>query len=132
MAALFYDDEFDALTQTISNSRRGFKEAAAFLFPHLKPESAYARLKACLNSERDERLTVGQVIALCRFCESYDVLMFMADELSHARPVPITRDDERARLQREFVESTRVQQHILERLERLAEVPGMASVRAVK
>ena len=35
MAALFYEDEFDALTRTISNSRRGFKEVASFLFPHL-------------------------------------------------------------------------------------------------
>lgn len=128
MAALFYEDEFDALSRTISNSRRGFKEVASFLFPHLKLESAYARLKACLNSERDERLTLGQVVALCRFCESYDVLMFMADELSHARPVPVTRDDERVRLQREFVEATRVQQGIIDRLERLNEAPALKAV----
>lgn len=132
MTRLFYEDEFDALRAAIAASGKSMKEVAGHLFNHMKPESAYARLAACLNEEKDQRLTLGQVVALCRFCESYDVLMFMADELSHARPAPVTRDDERVRLQREFVESTRVQQQILDRLERLADVPGMASVRAVR
>ncbi|XLV72591.1 hypothetical protein ACKZDW_08045 [Ralstonia syzygii subsp. celebesensis] len=49
---LFYEDEYEALNLMVSNSQKSAKELAAYLFPHLKPESAYARLKACLNPEK--------------------------------------------------------------------------------
>lgn len=121
MAKLFYDDECDALAQTIANSEKTFKECAALLFPHLKHESQYARLKNCLNpAKEDERLSFGQIILLCRFCDSYDALHFMADELDHERPARRAPEDEKAALQRAFVESVQQQRKILERLERVA------------
>lgn len=118
---LFYDDEYDALAQTISNSEREFKQVAAYLFPHLKAESQYARLKACLNPEKDERLTFGQIVAMCRFCERYDALFFMADELDHERPAQKKPGDEMAVLQREFIASVQHQKQIADRIERLTE-----------
>ncbi len=108
MAKLFYDDEFDALAQTISNSEREFKQVAAFLFPHLKAESQYARLKNCLNPKTDERLTLGQIVAMCRFCDRYDALYFMCDELHHGRPDPIEPEDELAKLQREYIQAVKL------------------------
>ena len=102
---LFYDDEFDALQRTIADSERSFKECASFLRPDLKPESAYAWLKACVNPSGDQSLKFGQVISLARFCKRYDMLFFMADELHHARPEVLDPEDERARIQREFAEA---------------------------
>jgi len=64
---MWFDDEFEALNLMISNSKR----LAGFLFPHLKPDSAYARLKSCLSHDKDERLTFGQIIAAMKFCECY-------------------------------------------------------------
>lgn len=116
---LFYDDEFDALAQTISNSDREFKTVAMFLFPHLGDRSAYARLKNCLNPERDERLSLGQVIAMCKFCGSFDAMHFMTDELSHARTLPVTKEDELARLLREYLEAQKVTQKLAPQIERL-------------
>jgi hypothetical protein len=49
---LFYEDEYEALQLMISGSDKTHKEVATYLFPHMKAESAYARLKACLNAER--------------------------------------------------------------------------------
>lgn len=95
---LFYEDEFEALQMMISGSDKSVKEVAGFLFPHLKPESAYARLKACLNPERDERLTLGQIIAAMVFCKRYDPLMFACDETLHARPDRKAPEDEELRL----------------------------------
>lgn len=95
---LFYEDEFEALQMMISGSDKSVKEVAGFLFPHLKPESAYARLKACLNPERDERLTLGQIIAAMVFCKRYDPLMFACDETLHARPERKAPEDEEVRL----------------------------------
>lgn len=105
MSKLFYDDENDAVAQMIANSPRTFKECAAFLFPHLKPESQYARLKNCVRSDKpDEKLSFGQIIALGKYCEAYDALYFMADELEHDRPVKRAPEDELTKLLREYLD----------------------------
>ncbi len=120
MSKLFYDDSADALAQTITNSEKTFKECAQFLFPHLKPESAYARLKNCLNPERkDENLSFEQIIALCDFCKSYDALNFMCDELNHERPKEKNPADEAAELQREFIKAAKLLDNITARQEQL-------------
>lgn len=95
---LFFEDEYEALNLMISNSGKTVKELAVFLFPHLKMDSAYARLKACLNAEKDERLTFGQIIAAMKFCERYEPLMYACDETLHARPDRRAPKDEEVRL----------------------------------
>lgn len=95
---LFYEDEFEALALMISNSERSIKEVAMYLFPHLKPESAYARLKACLNPEKDERLTFGQIVAAMNFCNRFDPLYFACDDTMHSRPDRKAPEDEQVRL----------------------------------
>lgn len=83
---LFYDDEFDAISTAIGNSGKPFKLVAAAMFPDMKPDSAYARLKDCCSPTGSQHLTFGQVIRLMRFCEAYDPLMYACDETLHARP----------------------------------------------
>lgn len=83
---LFYEDEHEALQLMVSNSGKTIKEVASFLWPDMKPESAYAKLKTCLNPKGDESLRFGQVIALMRFCNSYEPLQYACDETMHARP----------------------------------------------
>jgi hypothetical protein len=95
---LFYEDEYEALNLMVSNSQKTAKELAVYLFPHLKLDSAYARLKACLNPEKDERLTFGQIIAAMKFCECYDPLMYACDETLHARPDRKAPKDEEVKL----------------------------------
>ena len=97
-AKLFYEDEFEALALMISNSTKTTKEVAQYLFPHLKPDSAYSRLKACLNPEKDERLTFGQIVAAMNFCGCYDPLMYACDETLHARPDRKAPGDEEVRV----------------------------------
>lgn len=126
---LFYDDEFDALAQTISNSEKTLKECAHYLRPDLKPDSAYAWLKECLNPKGDTRLKFGQIISLCRFCERFDALFYMADECQHERPTRKNPEDELAALQRTYIESVQLQRRIADRLEKLTQAP-LASVKA--
>lgn len=95
---LFFEDEYEALNLMVSNSAKGPKELAVYLFPHLKMDSAYARLKSCLNPEKDERLTFGQIIAAMKFCERYEPLMHACDETLHARPDRRAPKDEEVRL----------------------------------
>lgn len=97
-AKLFFEDEYEALNLMISNSGKSAKEVAGFLFPHMKPDSAYARLKACLNPDKDERLTFGQIVAAMNFCGCYEPLMYACDETLHARPDRKAPEDEQVRL----------------------------------
>ncbi|MEI1276616.1 MULTISPECIES: hypothetical protein [Pseudomonadota] len=83
---LFYEDEFESFQLMVSNSGKPFKEVALHLWPHMKPESAYAKLKACLNPKGDENFKFGQVLALMKFCNCYDPLYYICDETLHARP----------------------------------------------
>ncbi|WP_175785530.1 hypothetical protein [Burkholderia ambifaria] len=83
---LFYEDEFEALQLMVSNSGKTIKEIACHLWPDMRPESAYAKLKACLNPKGDENFKFSQVIALMRFCNCYDPLYYICDETLHARP----------------------------------------------
>lgn len=98
MTTPLYEDEYDALAQMVANSSKSAKELAVFLFPHLKLDSAYARLKACMNPEKDERLTFGQILAAMRFCGRYDPLMYACDETLHARPDRKAPEDHAVRL----------------------------------
>jgi len=125
---LFYDDEFDALQQTIACSERSFKECATFLRPDLKPDSAYAWLKACTNPNGDQHLRFGQVISLARFCKRSEALFFMADELLHERPGALNPEDEKARIQREFAEAVAK----LEELVDQGRTAGIYPLRAAK
>lgn len=83
---LFFEDEHEALQLMVSGSGKSIKEVANFLWPDMKPESAYAKLKACLNPKGDEQFKFGQVIALMKYCNSYEPLEYMCDETMHARP----------------------------------------------
>lgn len=95
---LFYDDEFDAIASAIGASGKPFKLVAAHLFPDMKPESAYARLKDCCSPTGTQRLTFGQVVRLMSFCEAYDPLLHACDETLHARPDRKAPEDELVKL----------------------------------
>jgi hypothetical protein len=98
LVKLFYDDEFDAIQTAIGDSGKPFKDVAQFMFPDMKAESAYARLKACCSTTGDQRLTFGQVIRLMVFCEAYDPLLHACDETLHARPDRKAPEDEAIKL----------------------------------
>ena len=91
---LFYDDEFDAIATAIGNSGKPFKLVAAHMFPDMKPESGYARLKECCSQTGTQRLSFGQVVRLMQFCEAYDPLLYACDETLHARPDRKAPEDE--------------------------------------
>lgn len=125
---LFYDDEFEALNMMISSSEKTSKELAVFLFPHLKPESAYARLKSCLNPEKDERLTFGQIIAAMRFCNRFDPIYFACDETLHGRPEIKAPEDEEAKLAMVISEAANVMDRALKKLDAMQTRSKMARV----
>lgn len=116
---LFFEDEYEALALMISNSDKTVSELAYFLFPDKKPETAYARLKACLNPEKDERLTFGQIIAAMKFCECYEPLMYACDETLHARPDRKAAADEEVRIVEAINSAADIMDRAMRKLENL-------------
>lgn len=116
---LFYDDEIEALQQMVANSGRTTKEVASFLFPDMSPDSAYAKLKACLSNTGDQRLRFGQVVAAMRFCGQYDPLYHACDETLHARPPRVSPQDEQVRLVDAVNGAAQTLQNCIAQLERL-------------
>lgn len=116
---LFYEDEFEALNLMVSHSTKTPQQLAGFLFPHMKPASGYARLKACLNPEGDQRLTFGQILAAMKFCECYDPLMFACDETMHARPDRKAPQDEEIKIVEAMNNAAEVMNRAMRQLENL-------------
>jgi hypothetical protein len=82
---LFYDDEHHALRAVIEGAH-GYKKTALHLWPDMRAESAYAKLKHAVNGTNGESLRFGQVLEVCRYNDRYDALYHACDELGHNRP----------------------------------------------
>jgi hypothetical protein len=125
---LFYDDEFDAITQAINNSGKTWKQVASHIFPDMKPDSAYARLKVCASPTGDQRLTFGQVLRLMTFCEAYDPLMHACDETLHARPDRKAPEDEFVKLAEVIGGAAHTMERAMKAIEHLKARGGIRAV----
>lgn len=115
---LFYDDWKDALRACIQDSGKEWKQVAHHLWPSMKMDSAYAKLKACLKDGGDEKLDVGEAMELMRFCGEFDLLYHLADELSHDRPAARAPLDKHAELQREYIKAVEQMKKLTEQMAR--------------
>lgn len=127
MSRLFYEDEFDALTTMVGESGKTMKECAAFLYPDMKPESAYSKLKDQLNHKGSEQLKFRQVVALAKFCEQYDPLLYFCDETMHARPDRKAPADEKVKLVEAIHGAADVMNKAMRQLERLDQAMNLKS-----
>ena len=99
---LFYEDEYAAYRSVIEASGKSYKEVAHALWPAMKPESAYAKLKKCVTEGAGEHFYLFEVIALQRICGRDDVVAYLCDETDHDRPAKRAPADRQAELMREF------------------------------
>lgn len=97
----FHASAEDATQAAIHKSGKPMKALAADLWPSLKMDTAYSRLRGCLNAERPEKLTADEHLTLARLCGQFDFLHYCAQECQHSRPEPVTPDDELAVLLRQ-------------------------------
>lgn len=85
-----YRDTYDALQRLVPRSEHG--ECALYLIKvglwpgTLSPESARARMSACLNPAKPEALKPQEVLALMEYKRRYDPIYYMCDRLGLSRP----------------------------------------------
>lgn len=112
----------------------GPKAVAAELWPskfRAHPESAARYVSQCLDPARREKLSLDELewlLAAGREAEEHGAMYYLARRCHYAQPEPITPDDERAQLQREFIAAVESQQQIADRLAAL--VDNVAQMRS--
>lgn len=129
---LFYDSFLEALRDDV-NACGGPKEVGCWFWPEKSLETARNSVNDRLNIERRDRFTNDQerlIIRKARERRGFSAaIAFLCDDTGFERPRPKEPEDERARLQREFVDSVRRLDAISEQLGRVGE---QQQVRVVK
>lgn len=113
----------DALIECVKTCG-GSKVVGLALWPAKGVEAAQRQLLACLNSERNEKLGPDELLHVLRMARErgcHAGVAFIAASLGYAEPVPIEPEDERAKLQREFIEASKHMARLADRIERVSQ-----------
>jgi hypothetical protein len=119
--ALFYESLNDALDAVVK-ACGGAKAVACKMWPEKTPDAAHRLLLACLNESRVEKLSPEHVLMLLRMGRErncHAAINFLCRESGYGDPLPVDPEDEKARLQREFIEAQRAMQSLATRMEKI-------------
>ncbi len=119
--ALFHESMNDALREVVQ-ALGGNKAVGMKMRPEKGADVAGRWVSDCLNASRDERFDPDQVLWLLRAGREigcHAAANYLMRESGYADPTPIEPEDERARLQREFIAAAHAVSGIGERLSRL-------------
>jgi hypothetical protein len=119
---LFYETYEDAIRDTVT-ALGGFKRVGALLWPAMPADDAGRKLSACLNTDKREKLDLGE-LRLIR-CEArkagvHILAHYEARDAGYSEPLPLNPEDEAAQLQREFIASVKALESIQARLARVS------------
>lgn len=112
----------DALISCVK-AAGGSKVVGPKLWPDKAPDTAQRALLDCLNPDRAAHLTPDQLVFVFRLARDagcHDGMDAMCSALSYAPTLPVEPEDERAALQRQFIESTATLTRLAMRIEALA------------
>ena len=100
----------------------GPKKLASELWPEKPISDAHRLLLHCLDPERNEKLSAGQIALIIqrgREHSCHTAMTYLAQSAGYAEPQPVEPEDERAKLQREFIEAQRQMEHLVKQMGRL-------------
>jgi hypothetical protein len=119
---LFSESIYDALGDVV-RALGGSKKVGSELRPEKPVDEAAKWVKDCLNPERRERFDPEHILWLLkrgREVSCHSAINFLCDETGYERPRAIDPEDERAKLQRLYIEAVRTSKQIAERMERMS------------
>jgi hypothetical protein len=113
----------DALIECVKAVPGGSKAVGVTLWGESAGvEAAQRRLLACLNPERQEKLSLDEIVQVMRIARvrgCHAGMHFLCAALGYAEPVPIQPKDEADELRRQVLEMGRQLQSALARIEQL-------------
>lgn len=123
--ALFHESISDALRELVA-SLGGTKAVGARMRPELPADHAGRWLNDCLNDSRREHMTPEQLMWLLtegRRTGIHGAITWIATECGYSAPQPVEPEDERAQLQREYIEAAKSMARLAAKIERTS-TPG--------
>ena len=126
--------QFESLNEALIDAVKalgGSKQVGYKLWPEKTVDAAQRHLLACLNEDKPERLTPDHLMMLLRLARSighHASLSFILADLGYAPTQPVEPRDESAELQRQFMESVRIQSQIVDRMEKAANRMNLRAV----
>lgn len=118
---LFHEDWRDALKHVVK-ALGGFETVGVEMWPTWPRKKAGNWLSDCLNPDRSAKLDLDDIEALIRMGREHGVhcaLYHLCDQTKYQRPETVEPEDERARLQREFIESQKRMEQLLHKMGQL-------------
>lgn len=119
--ALYHDTLQDALSEVVT-ALGGAKKVGVILWPEKSADDAGRQLRHALDPDRPEKVSLEQLALLLRLGRekgAHAGMNYLARDAGYQDPVAVEPEDERAQLQRAWIESTKVQAKLLDRMERL-------------
>jgi hypothetical protein len=123
----------DALIECVK-ACGGSKVVGLALWPAKGVEAAQRNLLACLNPDRNEKLSPDETLHIMRMARErgcHEGMQYMASFLSYSMPTPVEPRDELAELLRQHIEATRETQKRQERIDRALQALGAPALKAV-
>lgn len=125
--ALFIEDINEAIRTTVQ-ALGGAKKVGADLWPTLSVDAAGNRLRDAMNPGRREHLSPEEIIAIAKMGRAsgcHALTFFFCREAGYADPQPVDPEDQRAELQREFVDGVRRLEQIAKQIQAVPAVRGV-------
>lgn len=119
--ALFHETLLSALGEVIA-TLGGAKTVGSALRPELGADAAGKWLSNCLNAEHPQNLHPEQVLFILREgrkAQSHAAINYLLREAGYADAQPIEPEDERAKLQRDFLQGVQHLSQLAARLDRV-------------
>lgn len=131
---LFHEDLNAALGYLVS-ALGGPKRVGSEMWPSMSPDKAGRKLSDCLNDNHQQKFSPDDIMWLLREGRKYGVhsaMSFISEESGYDTPQPIEPEDERAKLQRQYVEATKMMAGIAKQMEKLSSAePSKIDLRAM-
>lgn len=127
-SSLFHDTYEDAIRDAVM-SLGGFKKVGATLWPAMPADDAGRKLAHCLNTDKREKLDLGELQLIRREARKVGVHILASYEMrdaGYADPQPVNPEDEQAQLQREYIAAVKSMSAIQARLDRLGTLQAVA------
>jgi hypothetical protein len=127
---MFVEDYPEAIRAAVQ-ALGGFKRVGSDLKPDLAIDAAGRWLADCLNPEKRDILPPSALAYIRRKAREkgcHILAAFEAQEAGYAAPVPINPEDEKLKIEREFVMHLKGARELVDRMERLQRETVLRSV----
>lgn len=127
-SSLFHDTYEDAIRDTVM-SLGGYKKVGSMLWPAMPADDAGRKLSACLNTDKREKLDLGELRLIRRESRKAGVHILASYEMrdaGYAEPQPLSPEDEAAQLQREYIAAVKAMSAIQSRMDRVSSLQAVA------